>query len=1285
MLVSTKDRNGNITRFAYDDRGNTTQQIDPDGTKTSVTYNADNKIISVKINGKCKIKNSYDSNGNIISTLKADGSNLLYKYDDCQRVVEIVYPDNTKQCIEYDAKGNVTKVKRDVEINYQYDELNRVIATTDGNGNISRYEYNNADKIVKAINPLGAERKYEYNGAGKVTKYSDYDGNVVEVSYNSIGKVETFKDKEGNETSYEYDKMWNVSCITNPNGGKIVKKYNSDNRLESITSPEGGIVSYKYDANGNAISITDQVGNCTRYVYDSKNRIVEIIDPKNLSLRIERDDEGRITKEINAKGMVTYYTYDELGRCTSVTNARGEKESYVYDEMDRKVQIIYPNGAVRRYEYVNGKVSKVIATNGTYRTYEYDNNGNCILVCDNDSVSNSLEYDCLNRVVKIVNAEMQEIRYVYDSFGKPVEIINEVGDSTKYTYTQNGKLSSVTDVLGNVTKYTYDCMGNLILIEAFGVDSNGKETVQKTSFEWNLEGKLLKKIDALGKVESYEYDKAGRMISKLDRDNYVTKYGYDSRNIMNNIVYADGSSVELLYDELRMLKEIKDSTGSTSIMRDDLGRIIKTTDAKGASISYEWGKYGEKSSMTYADGKKVIYSYDEAGRLVGLETGSGTVSYSYDEFGRLCNKNMPNGINTLYRYNDLGKISQIIHKGENLYEEYNYEYDVTGNNTVIDKIRTEAKDSGRFTYGYDKLGRLINSSRDGKLLKEYEYDAFGNRTVMRENDVTATYVYNANNQLMSFITPDQEENYEYDNRGNLIKILNSSGATREFEYDATNHMASSVSILDGISKKAEYSYNGLGFRTSQEIYSYDLENKADGILEKKFDYTVDLTKQYHNLLQLTEVEGNNSKTKNFYWDYNVISMDEAGIESYYVQDSLGSPMDLLDNNGHIMESYAFDDFGQSETVNLKVQPFGYVGHQMEEVSGMYFAQARRYDARHGRFTGEDLVQGNISMPGTLNRYHYCLNKPMDMVDINGRNPFLVFLLFTLAAGTGVALTGCESTKEIDISEITSPADFIDGVTIKDLAGGEAKFALHTPETLLGVPNPEGAVSGLKPLDMSKGNLMVLDPDYYNVKEFCFFTNCYAFATGNLFLPYKFDDGKYRRFAVSGVKPSQFNPKPLSDEKVKALYAGTPESDAMLVKTLQGDMEPYGYKLEPYEEGMEGGIKIAVVVRTNEDIHFYRYNESDETWWNKNGMFWATNNYAKLVSVADITDKQLKEFMVSNNMEYVPLYATGQPGFGGLVWDEIKEIKDFEDAMKYVGYDHVVGVLYLTRIDGKCIE
>jgi len=70
------------------------------------------------------------------------------------------------------------------------------------------------------------------------------------------------------------------------------------------------------------------------------------------------------------------------------------------------------------------------------------------------------------------------------------------------------------------------------------------------------------------------------------------------------------------------------------------------------------------------------------------------------------------------------------------------------------------------------------------------------------------------------------------------------------------------------------------------------------------------------------------------------------------------------------------------------QPFGYTGYRYDSVGDTYFAQAREYQPAHGRFLAEDIRRGRTAIPKTRNRYGYCWNNPVGMVDLNGMEPEL---------------------------------------------------------------------------------------------------------------------------------------------------------------------------------------------------------------------------------------------------------------------------------------------------------
>ena len=165
----------------------------------------------------------------------------------------------------------------------------------------------------------------------------------------------------------------------------------------------------------------------------------------------------------------------------------------------------------------------------------------------------------------------------------------------------------------------------------------------------------------------------------------------------------------------------------------------------------------------------------------------------------------------------------------------------------------------------------------------------------------------------------------------------------------------------------------------------------------------------------------------FFWDGNVVGMETDDTKSFYLQDDLGSTMQLLDETGDIRESYAYDEFGANvytarDIFTNPMQPFGYTGYQMDAVGGLYFAQARRYDANVGRFVSEDIVKGSIIAPFTMNHYGYCWNRPMDLVDLNGMWPSLS----DVEAGIkNMASSAIETVSQMTDSALGVVGDFYD--------------------------------------------------------------------------------------------------------------------------------------------------------------------------------------------------------------------------------------------------------------------
>ena len=317
----------------------------------------------------------------------------------------------------------------------------------------------------------------------------------------------------------------------------------------------------------------------------------------------------------------------------------------------------------------------------------------------------------------------------------------------------------------------------------------------------------------------------------------------------------------------------------------------------------------------------------------------------------------------------------------------------------------ELKEGGRIiSYGYDALGRLSEIQKDGQIQTAYGYDAFGNRTWKEENGERTSYQYNILNQMVSEKHREVWKEYGYDKRGNLTGIQENGAWKKQYVYGAINRLEEAV---DAAGKQARYQYNGLGHRIGKQegvlpkekLEKLDPQSRIGMEIgnSRQITYTLDLTRQYYNLLERTE----ENRSQRYFWDGNVAAYEENGERNYYLQDELGSPLRIEDESGFTRETYGYGAFGEDLYGNQGVlQVFGYTGYQRDNVAGTYYAQAREYQAEVGRFVSEDFVGGVTGHPYSINEYQYCAENPLAYIDLNGK--FLITaILATAAIGAGV--------------------------------------------------------------------------------------------------------------------------------------------------------------------------------------------------------------------------------------------------------------------------------------------
>jgi RHS repeat-associated protein len=123
-------------------------------------------------------------------------------------------------------------------------------------------------------------------------------------------------------------------------------------------------------------------------------------------------------------------------------------------------------------------------------------------------------------------------------------------------------------------------------------------------------------------------------------------------------------------------------------------------------------------------------------------------------------------------------------------------------------------------------------------------------------------------------------------------------------------------------------------------------------------------------------------------------INQAGSDalSYVHADHLGSSVKLTDESGQVIQTIAYDPYGESVLSEGAEEPaYQYTGQEKDAETGLYYYGARYYDAELGRF-----IQADVLLDG-LNRYAYGHNNPVKYVDPTGN--------YVVASDTGECFGG----------------------------------------------------------------------------------------------------------------------------------------------------------------------------------------------------------------------------------------------------------------------------------------
>ena len=245
---------------------------------------------------------------------------------------------------------------------------------------------------------------------------------------------------------------------------------------------------------------------------------------------------------------------------------------------------------------------------------------------------------------------------------------------------------------------------------------------------------------------------------------------------------------------------------------------------------------------------------------------------------------------------------------------------------------------GDLTYTYDAAGNWIKTG-----------GAFARTTIP---PALTTVSYNANNQQTTFGT--NTETYDLD--GNLATVTD-AGNTATYSWNARNQLVS----ISSPGFVASFTYDSFGRRTGRTVQGAVTNYVYDGLnpVQEKAGATVTA-----NLLTGLGI------------DEFFTRADGVGVRSL-LPDALGSTVALGDNTGTLQTQYTYEPFGYATQTGLaSASSYKYTGRE-DDGTGLYYYRARYYHPRLQRFIGEDPIG---FAGGDTNLYAYAGNSPLNLDD-----------------------------------------------------------------------------------------------------------------------------------------------------------------------------------------------------------------------------------------------------------------------------------------------------------------
>lgn len=343
---------------------------------------------------------------------------------------------------------------------------------------------------------------------------------------------------------------------------------------------------------------------------------------------------------------------------------------------------------------------------------------------------------------------------------------------------------------------------------------------------------------------------------------------------------------------------------------------------------------------------------------------------NFDASGNLkeANSQDSSSYQTLFRYDDLGRIRKHIHKvnGQDEYRASQFEYDEWGN---IARYYKDQGNPGWQEFAYTDQSMLQTFTFNGQGGVTYEYDKFGNMT--HANGFQGSSLELPARPQRDFANnQNQNPAYQYDQAGRLI-----ADEHHLYDYRKDGRLGAVRDLKTGW-VIASYKYDANGNRVAavneEEVTYYSRDEAGEILYEKAYKQGRQVFfQEYHDhpggkLVRAKSLETGEEKTMRYFANYQGTTV---------MRSTDGGPID----------KFEYSPFGlQMQAGAQHDGSFGFTGHETDSETKQTYMRARYFNPDAGRFTKPDpALDYKTDRPATMNLYQYTYNNPINYTDPSG--------------------------------------------------------------------------------------------------------------------------------------------------------------------------------------------------------------------------------------------------------------------------------------------------------------